>query len=146
MRERAAAVRERAAAARERVERAADPRLSEPALAPARAACARQAAGAEPYMFGFGMQDVTGAVEGLLTLRAALARSLRGAARDDLDRGRLRPLMLALAAGDRALVRIANGDRAAIAGSLERFDAQVAREQRVARRLGLGDCVVGPSG
>src|SRR5215207_9883394 len=108
---RAAAAR-RESAARERAARMRDRRLSEPALAAAREACELQAAASEPYMFGFGMQDVIGGAEGLIIARAALARRLERSARDAYDRRKLRPLVRAVAAGNRALARLAAAEAA----------------------------------
>ena len=83
--ERAAADRRAADAARAR-----DPRLEGAALAAAQAACRRQAAASEPYLFAFGMQDVVGQAEGIVAARDGLARSLRAAAGDDVDLRKLR--------------------------------------------------------
>lgn len=151
----AAADAERAAAARkerlarERVERARDPNLSEPALAAARAACARQKADSDPFMFGFGMQDVVGGVEGLIAARDALVRGLGRSARDGFDRRRLAPLVRAVAAGNRELARLgaadAAGDEAAAARLLAGLDARMEPERALARRLDLGDCLVRPA-
>ena len=153
--ERAAADAERAAAAREerraqeRAERARDPNLSAPALAAARAACARQEADSDPFMFGFGMQDVVGGVEGLIAARDALSRGLRRSARDVFDRRKLAPLVRAVAGGNRELVRLgaadAAGDEAATARLLAGLDARMEPERTLARGLGLGDCLVRPA-
>ena len=154
-RARAAAAAERATAAgaeiraSERAARLGDPGLSEPALAAARAACARQVADSDPYMFAFGMQDVGGGAEGLIVARSALARRLARAAHDELDPRKLRPLVRAVAAGSRALARLAAaeaaGDRAAVAGLLARLDERTEPERALARRLDLGDCLVRPA-
>jgi len=150
-RERAAAAAERAAAARrrERSERVRERRLSEPALVAARTACERQARDSEPYMFGFGMQDVIGGAEGLIQARSALAPRLTDAGQDGLDRRLLRPLVRAIGAGDRELVRIASAeaadDHATVAALIARFDAATAPERELARRLDLGDCLVRPA-
>jgi hypothetical protein len=154
-RARAAAAAERAAAgehearARERESRLRDPRLSGPAIASARAACARQVEESDPYLFGFGIQDVVGGAEGLIAVRAALARRLAGAARNGFDRRKLRPLVRAIAAGNRELARLATadaaGDHRAAATLVARFDARTEPERAVARRLGLGDCLVRPA-
>jgi hypothetical protein len=141
--------RERAARSSERAARMRDPHLSEPALAGARAACERQVADSDPYMFGFGMQDVVGGAEGLIAARAALARGLMGAAQDGVDRRKLRPLVLAVAAGNRELARLAAADaaddHAAAARVLASLDARTAPERALARRLELGDCLVRPA-
>ena len=135
--------------ARERAERARDPNLSEPALAAARAACARQEADSDPFMFGFGMQDVVGGVEGLIAARDALVRGLERSGRDGFDRRRLAPLVRAVAAGNRELARLgaadANGDEAATARLLAGLDARMEPERALARRLDLGDCLVRPA-
>ena len=145
---RAAAAREEARA-RELAARMRDPRLPGRALASARAACARQVADSDPYMFGFGMQDVVGSAEGLITARAALATRLAGSARDAFDRRKLRPLVRAVAAGNRELARMAAaelaGDHAAAAGVVARLDARTEPERAIARRLGLGDCLARPA-
>ena len=142
--ERVAVARERAA--RERAARRRDPRLAGPALASARAACARQLRDSDPYLFGFGTQDVPGQAEGLITARAALAGRLRAAARDDIDRDKLRPLLDAIGAGNRALVRIARANAPDVAGLVARFDRATEPERVVSRRLGLGDCLARPRG
>jgi hypothetical protein len=137
------------ARARERASRMRDPRLSGPALSVARAACARQVADSDPYVFGFGMQDVIGAVEGLIAARAALVRQLTGAAQDVIDRRKLQPLLRAVADGNRELGLLAAadaaGDPAAAAELVARFDAHTEQEQTLARRLDLGDCLVRPA-
>jgi hypothetical protein len=143
-----AAERRREARARERTERMRDPTLSEAAVAAARPVCARQAAASDPYLFGFGMQDVIGAAEGLVAARAALARGLAGSAQDSFDRRKLRPLLGAVAEGNRRLARLAAaeaaGDHARAAALVARFGAQAESERALARRLGLGDCLVHP--
>ena len=136
----AAAAAERAAAAdletRERARelRRRDPRLSEPALAAARAACRRQVADSDPYMFAFGLQDVLGGAEGLFAARSALARRLAGSARDTFDRRKLRPLVRAIGAGNRELARLAAaeaaGDDEAVTGIVARLDAARSRNAR----------------
>src|SRR5215207_6312570 len=89
----AAAERTRAdAAARERKQRLRDPRLSAAALTTARDACRRQLRESDPYIFGFGMQDVVGQAEGLIAARAALADTMASTP-DPIDRGKLRPLV-----------------------------------------------------
>jgi len=152
---RAAAVAARAAAARsearasERAARARDPRLSDRAVSSARAACARQVADSDPYLFGFGMQDVVGAAEGLIAARAELARRLVGSAQDVFDRRKLQPLVRAVADGNRELARLARadggGDHAAAVRIVARFDARTESERTLARRLDLGECLVRPA-
>ena len=151
----AAAAAERAAAAdretreRERELRRRDPRLSEPALAAARAACRRQVADSDPYMFSFGLQDVLGGAEGLFAARSALARRLAGSARDKFDRRKLRPLVRAIGEGNRELARLAAaeaaGDDEAVTGIVARLDARTEPERALARGLDLGDCLVRPA-
>ena len=118
-------------------------------LATARAACEGQVSESEPYLFAFGMQDVVGQVDGLLAARATLAQRLRAAAADEIDRRKLRPLLDALAEGDRALAGIAAediaGERAAVAARVARLDERTAAERAASRRLGLGDCLVRPA-
>jgi hypothetical protein len=147
--ERAAAERLEAAAraADEREARRREPRLTGPALAGARVACARQARESDPYLFGFGLQDVVGQAEGLVAVRAALAERLVAAARDDVDRDKLRPRLAAIRDGSGQLVRIARaaGDQAAVDAFVARFDARTGPERASARRLGLGDCLVRPA-
>ncbi len=150
---RSAAARARAAAAtrsaQRREERLRDPRLSAAALAAARAACARQLRDSDPYMFGFGMQDVVGQAEGLIAARAAFARRVLASAPDPIDRGKLRPLIDAVGAGNRALVRLAEadaaGDSAAAADRIARLDEHTEPERLVGERLGLGDCLARPA-
>ena len=154
LRARAAAAAEAAAAAgserraRELAARRGDPHLTEPALAAARAACARQVADSDPYLFGFGMQDIVGGAEGLIVARITLARRLAGSARDEFDTRKLRPLVRAVAAGNRELARLAAADaaddRAAVAGLLARLDERTEPERALARGLDLGDCLVRP--
>jgi hypothetical protein len=110
-------------------------------------ACARQARESDPYLFGFGLQDVVGQAEGLVAVRAALAERLVAAARDDVDRDKLRPLLAAIRDGSGQLVRIARaaGDQAAVDAFVARFDARTGPERASARRLGLGDCLVRPA-
>ena len=125
--------RKRAAAARAR-----DPRLSPAALTAARAACARQAAASEPYLFAFGLQDVAGQADGLAAARADLARRLRAAATGADDRRRIAPLLAAIAAGSRELDRLAAadlaGDRDAVEAGVARFDDRTAAERERSRR------------
>jgi hypothetical protein len=146
--ERAAAA-DRETRARERAARRRDPRLSEPALSAARSACARQVADSDPYMFGFGMQDVIGGAEGLIAARAALTRRLVRSAQDVFDRRKLQQLVKAVGEGNRELARLAAaeaaGDRAAAAGLVARLDAHTQPERALAQRLGLGDCLVRPA-
>jgi hypothetical protein len=149
----AAAERERAATAerlaREREQRLRDPRLSAAAIAATRAACLRQLRESDPYMFGFGMQDVVGQAEGLIAARAALARGVVAATPDPIDRRKLRPLVDAIHAGNRALARIgaaeAVGDAATVAARAASFDERTEPERAVSRRLGLGDCLARPA-
>jgi hypothetical protein len=144
----AAAATDRDTLARERASRMRNPRLSERALSVGRAACARQVTDSDPYLFGFGMQDLVGATEGLIAARAALSRRLTRAAQDTIDRRKLQPLLRAVAGGDRELAMLGaaepGGDRAA--GLVTRFAAHTEREQSLARRLDLGDCLVRPAG
>ena len=138
---------ERARLARERQKRARNPRLTGEALAAAQDACELQLHDSDPYMFGFGMQDVIGQAQGLLAARAALARRLP--AGDAVDRRKLRPLIEAVAAGDDELVRLASArqtsDLATIARRTARFDARTEPERAISRRLGLGDCLARPA-
>lgn len=142
--ERTAADRRAADAARAR-----DPRLEGAVLAAAQAACRRQAEASEPYLFAFGMQDVVGQAEGIVAARDGLARRLRAAAGDDVDRRKLRPLLGAIAAGSRELGVIAAadlaGDHDTVAAHVARFDARTGPERAASRRLGLGDCLVRPA-
>jgi hypothetical protein len=141
---------ERARAARERAARLGDPQLAGEALAGAQDACRRQVRASDPYLFGFGMQDVIGQAEGLIAARAALAERLVASARDDIDRDKLRPLLEAVARGSRELARMARADaaddHAAVAALVAGFDARTGRERAISRRLGLGDCLVRPAG
>ena len=150
----AAAAELSAAAAREARERARelrrrDPRLSEPALAAARAACRRQVADSDPYMFAFGLQDVLGGAEGVFAARSALARRLAGSAQDTFDRRKLRPLVGAIGKGNRELARLAAaaaaGDDEAVTAIVARLDARTEPERALARGLDLGDCLVRPA-
>ena len=141
---------ERARLARERQKRARNPLLTGEALAAAQDACELQLHDSDPYMFGFGMQDVIGQAQGLLAARAALARRLPGSAADAVaDRHKLRPLIEAVAAGDDELVRLASArqtsDLATIARRTARFDARTEPERAISRRLGLGDCLARPA-
>jgi hypothetical protein len=148
---RAAAARARAAQrarlARERQERARDPRLASQTLAAAKDACRRQLRDSDPYMFGFGMQDVAGQAQGLITARSALIRRLIASA-DAVDRRKLRPLIDAITAGNDELVRLAaadpTGDLATVAERAARLDARTEPERAISRRLGLGDCLARP--
>ena len=128
--------------------RAADPRLEGAVLAAAQAACRRQAEASDPYLFGFGMQDVVGQAEGLVAARDELARRLRAAAADEIDRRKLAPLLDAIAAGSRELGAIAAadlaGDHDAVAERVARFGERTEPERAASRRLGLGDCLVSP--
>jgi hypothetical protein len=124
-----------------------DPRLAEPALSVGRAACARQVTDSDPYVFGFGMQDLVGATEGLMAARAALSRRLTRAAHDAIDRRKLQPLLRAVSEGNRELAMLGaaepGGDHAT--GLMARFAAHTEREQTLARRLDLGGCLVRPA-
>jgi hypothetical protein len=140
---------DRARLAREREARRRVPRLAGPALAAARDACARQVRDSEPYLFGFGMQDVIGQAEGLIAARQAFAQRLRAAARDDIDRTKARPLLDAVDDGNRELARLARadaaGDHAGVAALVARFDDRTEAERAAGRRLGLGDCLARPA-
>jgi hypothetical protein len=142
-----AAERDRVAA--ERQARVRDPQLAGPVLAAARDACTRQLRESDPYLFGFGMQDVIGQAEGLIAARTAFAERLVAFARDDIDRDKLRPLLEAVERGSRELARMARadaaGDHAAVAELVGRFDARTGPERAISRRLGLGDCLVRPA-
>jgi hypothetical protein len=133
--------------ARERASRMRDPRLSEPALSVGRAACARQVTDSDPYVFGFGMQDPVGATEGLIAARAALSRRLTRAAQDAIDRRKLQPLLRSVAEGNRELAMLGAAEPGSdhAGGLVARFDAHTEREQALARRLDLGDCLVRPA-
>jgi hypothetical protein len=137
---------ERARLARERQERADAPRLAGAVLEAARDACDRQLHDSDPYMFGFGMQDVSGQAQGLIDARLALARELLASATDAVDRRKLRPLVAAIVAGNHELVRLASGDLATIAKRAARFDARTEPERAISRALGLGDCLARPAG
>jgi hypothetical protein len=143
-----AQARSRARLRQERAARLRDPRLSERALVAARAACRDQVRASDPFMFGFGMQDVIGQAEGLVGTRAALMDRL-AAAGDPIDRRKLQPLIAAVRDGSRELARIgsadATGDHAAVADRVARFDARTAPERAISRRLGLGECLVRPA-
>ena len=113
-------------------------------LAAAQAACRRQAEASDPYLFGFGMQDVVGQAEGLVAARDELARRLRAAAADEIDRRKLAPLLDAIAAGSRELGAIAAadlaGDHDAVAERVARFGERTEPERAAqpparARRL-----------
>jgi hypothetical protein len=134
--------------AKEREQRMRDPRLSAAALASVREACRRQLRDSDPYMFGFGMQDVVGQAEGLIAAREALAGRLLSSTPDGIDRAKLRPLIAALAAGDRELGRLAAadavGDGAAVARRVARLDERTEPERAISRRLGIGDCLARP--
>ena len=143
-----AQARRRADLERDRQARMRDPRLSGQALAAARDACRSQARESDPFMFGFGMQDVVGQVEGLVGARAALADRL-AATGDPIDREKLRPLVAAVREGSRELLRVAAadaaGDHAAVAARVARLDAGTEPERAISRRLGLGECLVRPA-
>ena len=148
--ERAAAARvqaaQRARRTRARQERARDPRLTGAALTTARNACERQIHDSDPYMFGFGMQDVVGQAQGLIAARSELARALTAAAADAVDQHKLRPLVRAIAAGNHELVRLASGyDLTTVAKRTARFDARTEPERAISRRLGLGECLARPA-
>jgi hypothetical protein len=140
---------QRARLARARQERAHDPRLTGKALASAQDACRRQLRDSDPYMFGFGMQDVAGQAQGLIAARATLTRRLPASAADAVDRRKLRPLIEAVAAGNHELVRLVaadqTGDLATVATHVARFDARTEPERAISRRLGLGDCLARPA-
>ena len=111
-------------------------------------AAGSQARESDPFMFGFGMQDVVGQVEGLVGARAALADRL-AATGDPIDREKLRPLVAAVREGSRELLRVAAadaaGDHAAVAARVARLDAGTEPERAISRRLGLGECLVRPA-
>ena len=140
---------QRAAAARERDERARDPHLAAQSLASARDACGRQLRDSEPYMFAFGTQDAAGQAQGLIGARTALARRVRAAAADPIDRAKLRPLIAAIAAGNHELQRLAAGapspDLTTLRRRNARLDARTEPERAISRRLGLGDCLARPA-
>jgi hypothetical protein len=140
---------DRARLAHERQARAREPLLTGETLAGAKAACERQLRDSEPYLFGFGMQDLVGQAQGLLAARAELARGLLASAADAVDRRKLRPLIQAIAAGDHELVRLATtdptGDLTTVARHVARFDARTEPERAISRRLGLGDCLARPA-
>ena len=153
--------RERAAAATRAATRSAPPRrvngeerardpLAGETLAAAQRACALQLRDAEPYMFGFGMQDVVGQAQGLIAARETLARALLASAADAADRRKLQPLVEAVAAGNHELVRLGSadyaGDVATVAKGAARFDSHTEPERAISRRLGLGDCLARPAG
>jgi hypothetical protein len=125
-----------------------DPRLTDATLAAATDACRRQLRDSAQYLFGFGMQDVAGQTQGLIAARAALARRLLASTRDAVDRRKLRPLVAAIAAGSRALRRLAASpppaDLRALAARIARLDKRTAPERAISRRLGLGDCLARP--
>jgi hypothetical protein len=99
-------------------------------------------------MFVFGMQDIVGQTQGLIGARAALTRRLRASAADGIDRRKLRPLLGAIAAGNRELRRLAAhpaGDLATLAERVASLDARTEPERGISRRLGLGDCLARPA-
>jgi hypothetical protein len=141
---------ERARLARARAARVRDPRLTRRSLASAADACRRQVRDSQPYLFGFGLQDVRGQTEGLIAARVALSRRLIASAADAIDRRKLRTLVAAIADGNHELQRLANsppaGDLATLAARVARLDARTKPERAISRRLGLGDCVARPAG
>jgi hypothetical protein len=143
-----AAAAARARLARERQERARDPRLTGTPLTAARDACRRQLRDSDPYLFGFGLQDMAGQAHGLIAARAALGRALLASASDAIDRHKLQPLVDAIAAGNHELGRLAasspSSDPATVAERTARFATHVERERALSRRLGLGDCLAQP--
>ena len=145
----ARAAAERARVAREREARQEDPRLPGPVLAPMRDACTGQLRESEPYLFGFGMQDVIGQAEGLIAARTTFAERLAASAEDTIDRERIRPLLDAVGDGSRELARMARadaaGDHAAVSAIVARFDERTEQERALSRRLGLGDCLARPA-
>ena len=144
-RERAA---EKARLARERAARIRDPRLSESTLAAARGACAAQQRASDPYLFGFGLQDVVGQAEGLIAARSDLAVRLARTG-DAIDRVKLHALTEAIAGGTREFVRLgaadARSDHELVAEIVARLDARTEPERAIAQRLGLGDCLARPA-
>jgi hypothetical protein len=93
-------------------------------------------------MFGFGMQDIVGQTQGLIAARAALTRRLRASAADGIDRRKLRPLLGAIAAGNRELRRLAAhpaGDLATLAERVARLDAWTRGRSRSARSVAAWD-------
>ena len=79
---------------------------------------------------------------------SALARSI-GCTPDPIERGKLRPLVDAIGASNRALARIgaadAVGDAATVAARVASFDERTEPERAITRRLGLGDCLARPA-
>ena len=71
------------------------------------------------------------------------------AATDEVDGRKLRPLVDAIAAGNRELVRLGSedllGDVAAVAKRVSRLDARTEPERAISRRLGLGECLARPA-
>ena len=125
-----------------------DPRLAGPVLAAARDAGKRRWASRDPYLFGFGMQDVIGQAEGLSPSAPRSPADRRGRARRH-HRDKLRPLL-----APRSTLRAARS-RAWHAPMLPttarrwsalvaRFDARTEQERAISRRLGLGDCLARP--
>jgi hypothetical protein len=140
---------ERGRLAREREARARNPRLTGRALESARDACRRQLHDSDPYLFAFGMQDISGQTQGLIAARVALTRRLQASAADAVDRRKLRPLLVAITAGNRELRRLAArpaaADVATLSERVARLDERTEPERAISRRLGLGDCLARPA-
>ena len=141
----ATAAQRRAEAARLQRERRALAHVSLPTFTRAQTACAKYRKDVDPYLFGAGMQDPRGQVEGLRAARRAAARELATAAYDDLDRRKLAPLLARLRSGDQLL---AKADRVAAAGNfpaaqrvLARYMAGTKGDAALADRLGLTGCL-----
>jgi hypothetical protein len=120
------------------------PRLSRAALAAAQPGCQRYADAVRPYLYGAGADDLRKQIRAFRSARARLSSDLRSAITRARDRRLSRLLVTSLHRNgllSGALARLDAGRIEAAYKTLSRWDRQTAREQRVARRIGLRRCM-----
>jgi hypothetical protein len=120
------------------------PRLSRAAIAAAEPGCRRYREAVRPYLWGTGVEDLTKQIRAFRAARTGLSGDLRSAITRARDRRLSRPFVTSLHHNGLltgALARVNAGRIEAAFKTLARWDRQLAREQRVARRIGLRRCM-----
>jgi hypothetical protein len=120
------------------------PRLSPAALAAAEPGCHSYREAVRPYLWGTGADDLRKQIQVFRAARTHLSGDLHSAITGTRDRRLSRPFVTSLHRTGLltgALAKVNVGRIEAAYKTLSRWDRQVAREQRVARRIGLGRCM-----
>ena len=120
------------------------PRLSRAAIAAAGPGCHRYREAVRPHLYGAGADDLREQIQAFRSARALLSRNLGSAITRARDRRLSHPFVTSLHRNGlltEALAQVNAGRIEAAYKTLSRWDRQLAREQRVARRIGLRRCM-----